>query len=139
MPTTARIAASLEGTADRPVPAGDLWRILRNPGGILWFASDSGLYRLGAADYFTRPIDWARLNNTLRRYRQATNHQTVRVVEDEDQTRDLLQRSLAKENWQVVEVENGKVALAKLNGLGLGLEGARPRGGSPKPEHTAQA
>jgi CheY-like chemotaxis protein len=74
-------------------------------------------FSLGAADYFTKPIDWTRLNNTLRRYRQATNHQTVLVVEDEAQTRDLLRRSLAKENWQVVEAENGKVALAKLNGL----------------------
>ncbi len=37
--------SSLEGTTDRPVPAGDVWWILRDSKGTLWFASDSGLYR----------------------------------------------------------------------------------------------
>jgi signal transduction histidine kinase/streptogramin lyase len=37
--------SSLEGTADRPIPAGGVWCILRDSAGVLWFASDSGLYR----------------------------------------------------------------------------------------------
>ncbi|GEM_PF-983128 len=37
--------SSLQGTADRPVPAGDISSILRDSNGVLWFASDSGLYR----------------------------------------------------------------------------------------------
>jgi signal transduction histidine kinase/DNA-binding response OmpR family regulator/ligand-binding sensor domain-containing protein/protocatechuate 3,4-dioxygenase beta subunit len=37
--------SSLQGTADRPMPAGNIWCILRDSGGVLWFASDSGLYR----------------------------------------------------------------------------------------------
>ena len=37
--------SSLEGTADRPVPAGNIMCILRDSAGVLWFASDSGLYR----------------------------------------------------------------------------------------------
>ena len=37
--------ASLQGTADRPTPAGNITCILRDSGGVLWFAADSGLYR----------------------------------------------------------------------------------------------
>ncbi|MGH7967140.1 MAG: two-component regulator propeller domain-containing protein, partial [Limisphaerales bacterium] len=37
--------SSVVGTADRPVPAGEVWCILRDAAGVLWFASDSGLYR----------------------------------------------------------------------------------------------
>ena len=35
----------LQGTADRPVPAGDIRSMLRDSEGVLWFATDSGLYR----------------------------------------------------------------------------------------------
>jgi len=38
-------------------------------------------------------------------------------VEDEPQTREMLRRALAKENWHVLEAENGRVALEKLNGF----------------------
>ena len=37
--------SSLQGTADRPMPAGNIWCIFRDSGGVLWFASDSGVYR----------------------------------------------------------------------------------------------
>ncbi|MGH7973273.1 MAG: two-component regulator propeller domain-containing protein, partial [Limisphaerales bacterium] len=36
--------STLQGTADRPVPAGRIWNILRDADGVLWFATDSGLY-----------------------------------------------------------------------------------------------
>ena len=35
----------LEGTADRPVPRGNVTSILRDRDDVLWFASDSGLFR----------------------------------------------------------------------------------------------
>ena len=35
----------LQGTADRPVPAGGIRSMLRDSEGVLWFATDSGLYR----------------------------------------------------------------------------------------------
>jgi len=76
---------------------------------------------LGAADYFTKPIDWGRLTLSLRKYQRAANHHTVLVVEDEEQAREMLRRALTKENWQVLEAENGLVALQKLNGLVPGL------------------
>jgi len=37
--------SSLQGTSDRPVPAGDIQGILRDSADVLWFAADSGLYR----------------------------------------------------------------------------------------------
>jgi signal transduction histidine kinase/ligand-binding sensor domain-containing protein/CheY-like chemotaxis protein len=36
--------SSLQGTADHPVPTGDIRGILRDTSGVLWFATDSGLY-----------------------------------------------------------------------------------------------
>ena len=62
-----------------------------------------------------------RLNTTLRKYRKAIDGQTVLIVEDEAQTREMLRRTLAKENWNIVEAENGRMALEKLNGLVPGL------------------
>ena len=62
-----------------------------------------------------------RLNTTLRKYRKAIDGQTVQIVEDEAQTREMLRRTLAKENWNIVEAENGRMALEKLNGLVPGL------------------
>jgi PAS domain S-box-containing protein len=78
-------------------------------------------FALGAADYFTKPIDWARLNATLQKYRKATNGQTVLIVEDEAETREMLRRALRKAERQVLEAENGRVALQKLNGTVPGL------------------
>jgi len=73
-------------------------------------------YSLGAADYFTKPIDFQRLHQVLEKYRRATNHQTVLVVEDDRQTREMLRRTLEKEGWRVVEAANGKAGLAELDG-----------------------
>ncbi len=74
-------------------------------------------FALGAADYFTKPIDWSRLAATLQKYRRTPDAQTVMVVEDDPQTREMLRRGLVKGEWQVLEAENGRVALEKLNGL----------------------
>ncbi len=74
-------------------------------------------FALGAADYFTKPIDWSRMTASLQKYRTPANHQTVLIVEDDAPTREMLRRTLVKESWEVLEAENGRVALEKLNGL----------------------
>lgn len=71
-------------------------------------------FSLGATDYLTKPIDWARLLSLLGKYRQSTAGQTVLVVEDEGSARELLRRMLEKEGWRIVEAENGKRALERL-------------------------
>ncbi len=74
-------------------------------------------FALGAADYFTKPIDWGRLNSALGKYRKPTNHQTVLIVEDDEQAREMLRRALSREGWQVIEAGNGRLALERLNGV----------------------
>ena len=74
-------------------------------------------FALGAADYFTKPIDWGRLTVALQKYRRGSDGHTVLVVEDEPQTREMLRRALVKGEWQVLEAENGRVALEKLDGV----------------------
>jgi PAS domain S-box-containing protein len=74
-------------------------------------------FSLGAADYFTKPIDWGRMTASLQKYRAPAQHPTVLVVEDDAPTREMLRRTLVKESWEVVEAENGRVALERLDGL----------------------
>jgi signal transduction histidine kinase/DNA-binding response OmpR family regulator len=74
-------------------------------------------FALGAADYFTKPIDFQRLHQVLEKYRKPAGQQTVLVIEDDPSMREMLQRTLAKEGWQVAEAQNGRVALEKLNGF----------------------
>ena len=72
-------------------------------------------FALGAADYFTKPIDWSRLSVVLQKYRKADGPQSVLVVEDDPATREMLRRALEKEGWRVVEAENGRVGLEQLS------------------------
>ena len=60
-------------------------------------------YALGATDYLTKPIDWSRLAGILQKYRCAHPPCTVLVIEDDADTRDMLQRLLDKEGWVVIE------------------------------------
>jgi DNA-binding response OmpR family regulator len=73
-------------------------------------------FALGASDYFTKPIDWSRLIASLKKYRTPGNHQKVLVVENDAPTREMLRRTLVRANWEVLEAENGRVALEKLSG-----------------------
>jgi len=71
-------------------------------------------YALGAADYMTKPIDRQRLAAILQRYRSNSPPFRVLVVEDDADTREMLQRTLEKEGWTVSEAENGRVALERI-------------------------
>ena len=71
-------------------------------------------YALGAADYLTKPIDWDRLAAILQRYDCARPPCPLLVVEDDPVMRDMLRRRLEKEDWTVIEAENGRVALERM-------------------------
>ena len=71
-------------------------------------------FALGAVEYVTKPIDWQHLDKLLHRYCEGDFDRPVLIVEDNPQTRELLQRNLAKAGWRTVEAENGRVALEKL-------------------------
>ena len=77
-------------------------------------------FALGAADYFTKPIDFQRLHLVLEKYRKPAQ-QTVLVIEDDSSAREMLRRTLEKDGWQVAEAQNGKVGLTKLDGRVPGL------------------
>ena len=71
-------------------------------------------FALGAADYFTKPIDWQRLAGALKKHRLSSAAQTVLLVEDDSDTRDMLRRSMEKEGWTVSEAANGRQGLERL-------------------------
>jgi PAS domain S-box-containing protein len=75
-------------------------------------------FTLGAADYLTKPVDYKQLSRILNRYRksaaQTASNGCVLVVEDDLTTRTMFRRMLEKEGWEVVEAENGKVALEAI-------------------------
>lgn len=69
---------------------------------------------LGAAEYLTKPIDRARLTAIVRRHVSAGPH-TVLIVEDDADTRTMLERTLEKEGWTVTTAEHGRIALDMLS------------------------
>lgn len=69
-------------------------------------------YALGATDYLTKPIQRARLVDTLRRH--CTSSGTIMVVEDDTETRNILRRIMETRGWEVIEAEHGKQALELL-------------------------
>jgi CheY-like chemotaxis protein len=73
-------------------------------------------FALGATEYLLKPIDRKRLVSVLNRYLpggplvDASSYQ-IMVVEDDENTREMLQRTLEKEGWGVMTAENGRLAL----------------------------
>ncbi|MGQ0562359.1 MAG: response regulator [Gemmatimonadota bacterium] len=68
-------------------------------------------FALGAADYLTKPVERERLADALRRVRADERAGPVLVVDDDAATREMLRRILEKDGWDVVEAQNGRVAL----------------------------
>ncbi|HWG54361.1 MAG TPA: GAF domain-containing protein [Gemmatimonadaceae bacterium] len=71
-------------------------------------------FALGASEYLTKPIERKRLAALVKRYVPSASAGGVLVVEDDRQTRTLLQRTLTKAGWTVTEAENGRVALDRI-------------------------
>ena len=71
-------------------------------------------FALGAADYFTKPIDWKRLSAVLRKYRPDQTAGTVLIVEDDPEARDMVRRTMQKEGWNVREAGNGRAGLEQV-------------------------
>jgi DNA-binding response OmpR family regulator/anti-sigma regulatory factor (Ser/Thr protein kinase) len=71
-------------------------------------------YALGANDYLIKPIDLRQLLSVLQKYHIDPDRNSVLLVEDDRNTREILSRQLAKEGWQVTAVDNGCKALESL-------------------------
>jgi PAS domain S-box-containing protein len=71
-------------------------------------------FALGAVDYLTKPVDRERLTAILKRQQSVNQPGLVLLVEDDRAAREMLQRLLEKEGWQVGNAENGRVALGRV-------------------------
>jgi signal transduction histidine kinase/CheY-like chemotaxis protein len=110
-------------TLDVMMPGMDGWAVLSAlkadaavadiPVIMLTIVDDKNLgYALGASDYLTKPIDRERLVKVLAQHRR---DRPVLVVDDDAGLRQLLRRMLEPEGFTVVEAENGRVALERLD------------------------
>jgi CheY-like chemotaxis protein len=70
-------------------------------------------FALGAADYLTKPVDRGKLVHSLRSI-CGTKAGKVLLVDDDDLVRRSVRLALEPIGWQVVEAENGEVALEAL-------------------------
>ena len=70
---------------------------------------------LGAADFLPKPIDRNRLNQIMARFRPGPAAHVL-VVDDDPENRAILKRLADQAGWTVDEADNGRTALAKLDG-----------------------
>ncbi len=71
-------------------------------------------YTLGAAGYLTKPIQKEQLEVILHKYKSELSSRLILVVDDDSNNRSLMRRQLEKEDWIVIEADNGRNALAQL-------------------------
>lgn len=112
-------------TLDVMMPGMDGWAVLTKlkadpkvssiPVVMMTIVSDKNMgYALGAADYLTKPIDRDKLVEALKKHECAHPICKVLVVDDEAAIRDIVQRTLQKEGWEVLEAKDGVEALEQV-------------------------
>ncbi len=84
-------------------------------------------FALGASDYLTKPVDRKRLTQLLNKYRHNKGDTgrlpagSLLIVEDDDDTRDVMARTLEKLGWDVKLARNGKEAVDVIESSGNDL------------------
>lgn len=112
-------------TLDVMMPGMDGWAVLSTlksdpeissiPVVMMTIVSDKNLgYALGASDYLTKPIDRDKLVETLKKYDCKDPICKILVVDDEAQIREIVQRTLEKEGWEVSLAKDGLEALEQV-------------------------
>ena len=71
-------------------------------------------YALGAADYLLKPINWDNLVTVIKKYADHINEDSILIVEDDSNARDIMSRIISEAGWKVIEASNGKEALNKI-------------------------
>ncbi|TFG62158.1 MAG: response regulator, partial [Gemmatimonadales bacterium] len=71
-------------------------------------------FALGASEYLTKPVDRDHLAAILNRY-LPHGEEVILVVEDDESVRSVLRRAFEKDGRRVIEAENGRVALERLD------------------------
>ncbi|MEE8311828.1 MAG: response regulator [Candidatus Binatia bacterium] len=112
-------------TLDVMMPGKDGWTVLQElqadaelrdiPVVMVSMIDDKSMgYALGATDYLTKPVDREQLLRALDRYRCPEGPCDVLVVEDEEEIRTLMRRTLQKVGWNVHEAVNGAEGLERV-------------------------
>ena len=123
-----RIARELRPTVitlDVLMPGMDGWAVLQElksdpnlhdiPVVMATMVADRTLgYSLGASDYLMKPVTRERLQTTLAKYKCDPPPCSVLLVEDDTDSRDLLEVMLKREGWNVVLATDGLEALARV-------------------------
>ncbi|MCB8943052.1 MAG: response regulator [Ardenticatenaceae bacterium] len=68
-------------------------------------------FALGATDFVSKPIDRELLLRVLQRHQAQQPDAPVLIVEDDEPTREMMQKMLEKEGWTVDTAANGRIAL----------------------------
>lgn len=112
-------------TLDVMMPLMDGWTVLSElkhdnalrhiPVVIATITDDRNLgFSLGASDFIHKPIDKERLFMAVDAHCRKSTVRSILLVEDDEDTRDVTRRMLEKANCDVLEAENGRIALESL-------------------------
>ena len=127
-PSGLSLAADLEPdliTLDVMMPGMDGWAVLRELKAdaklqdipvvmITIVAEESMGYALGAHDYLNKPIDREKLVARLGEI-GIPKGSRILIVDDDEDTRNVLVRALGREGFEIAEAENGAVGLQRLS------------------------
>jgi signal transduction histidine kinase/CheY-like chemotaxis protein/ligand-binding sensor domain-containing protein len=119
-------------TLDVMMPEMDGWEVLAALQGnertknipviMLTMADEPDIgYSLGATDYLTKPVNWTELSTILNNHQIQSDSQSILIVEDDEITREMLRKSLEKNDFKVRSAVNGKEALEKVSETKPGL------------------
>ena len=78
-------------------------------------------YSLGASDFLNKPIDRGQLLSTVSRILEQSSDRSVLLIDDEEESRDLIRRQLETTGVEIREVDSGHAALEELESSIPGL------------------
>jgi PAS domain S-box-containing protein len=112
-------------TLDIMMPGMDGWAVLKKlkelpetadiPVVMSSMIESEGLgFALGADEYITKPVDRERLMVILEKFRINNPSCTILVVDDDDDTRQMIVKGLKKSGCRIMEAQNGGIGLQSV-------------------------
>jgi signal transduction histidine kinase/CheY-like chemotaxis protein len=69
---------------------------------------------LGATDYLVKPVDQSQLISALAKFRTSAQERRALIIDDDEGSRQRLQRMLAILGWKTMQASNGQEGLSRL-------------------------